>query len=131
METAQKVILIVDDDQNFLDIMKAKLEAAGYAVFTAADGPQGLAQIKTIRPDLVLLDIQMPKMDGTKAIVEIHRNPETAKTKVFFLSNVGERFADVPGMNDKVALGLGALGYINKSDDLADVLERIRKALAS
>ena len=78
------VVLLVDDDDNLREIIKAKLEAAGFSVAEAKDGEDGLRKTKEIRPDLVLMDVQMPKMNGIESLSKIKSDPDIASTKVIF-----------------------------------------------
>ena len=123
------VVLLVDDDDNLREIIKAKLEAAGFSVAEAKDGEDGLRKTKEIRPDLVLMDVQMPKMNGIESLSKIKSDPDIASTKVIFLTNYGEaNTADQP-LDDKFAKDIGAAGHIRKTDDLDLIIDRARKEI--
>ena len=113
-------VLIVEDDKNISDLLQLYLEKEGYAVTTAADGGQGLAKFRAIDPDLVLLDLMMPVMDGWAVCKAIR---EESQTPVIMLTAKGET-------DDKVAgLKSGADDYITKPFEMKEVLARIEAVL--
>ena len=113
-------VLIVEDDKNISDLLLLYLEKEGYAVTTATDGGQGLAKFRTINPDLVLLDLMMPVMDGWEVCKAIR---EESQTPVIMLTAKGET-------DDKVAgLKIGADDYITKPFEMKEVLARIEAVL--
>ena len=123
-------VLLVDDDDNFREIIKAKLEAADFSVVEAKDGEIGVEKAKEIKPDLVLMDVQMPKMNGIESLSRIKADPETANIKVLFLTNYGEaNTADAP-LDDKFAKDAGAIGHLKKTDDLNKIVDRVRQELS-
>lgn len=85
-----KSILVVDDEPVVLEIAKRKLQERGYDVATAQDGMEALEQLKKKVPDLILLDIQMPRMNGYTFIMEKAKNPEYSKVPVVVLTAYGE-----------------------------------------
>ncbi len=113
-------VLIVEDDRNISDLLRMYLEKEGYAVTTAYDGGQGLSKFRAIRPDLVLLDLMMPVMDGWAVCREIRAE---SQTPVIMLTAKGE-------VDDKVAgLRIGADDYITKPFEMREVLARIEAVL--
>ncbi len=113
-------ILIADDDPVILRFIKANLEARGYEILTAADGAQTLDAVERELPELVILDIMMPKLDGFEVC---RRLREWTQTPIIMLSARGE-------MNDKVTcLNLGADDYITKPFGASELLARIRAIL--
>ncbi len=82
-----KKVAIVEDDLFLRQLYENKISEAGYEVVTAEDGEAGLAMIIQTKPDLVLLDITMPKMDGWEVLAEIRKLPALADLKVVFLTN--------------------------------------------
>ena len=113
-------VLIVEDDKNICDLLQMYLEKEGYAVTTAADGGQGLTKFRAINPDLVLLDLMMPVMDGWAVCKTIR---EESQTPVIMLTAKGET-------DDKVAgLKIGADDYITKPFEMKEVLARIEAVL--
>ena len=113
-------VLIVEDDHNIAELLQMYLEKEGYAVTTAADGGQGLAKFRAIQPDLVLLDVMMPVMDGWAVCRAIRAE---SQTPVIMLTAKGET-------DDKVAgLKSGADDYITKPFEMKEVLARIEAVL--
>ncbi len=113
-------VLIVEDDPNIAELLQMYLEKEGYAVTTAADGGQGLAKFRAGRPDLVLLDVMMPVMDGWAVCRAIRAE---AQTPVIMLTAKSET-------DDKVAgLKSGADDYITKPFEMKEVLARIEAVL--
>jgi two-component system phosphate regulon response regulator PhoB len=83
-------ILIVEDESFLSEMYKLKFELEGYEVATAANGEEGLMQAKILKPDIILLDLMMPVMDGFEALKRLKADPETASIRVFVLSNLGQ-----------------------------------------
>ena len=113
-------VLVVEDDQNIRELLQMYLEKEGYAVTTASDGEQGLAKFRAIRPDLVLLDLMMPGLDGWAVCRAIRAD---SQTPVIMLTAKSET-------DDKVAgLKTGADDYITKPFEMKEVLARIEAVL--
>ena len=113
-------VLVVEDDRNIAELLQMYLEKEGYTVTVAADGGQGLSKFRSIKPDLVLLDVMMPVMDGW-AVCRAIRAEST--TPVIMLTAKGET-------DDKVAgLKQGADDYITKPFEMKEVLARIEAVL--
>ena len=113
-------VLVVEDDKNIADLLQMYLEKEGYAVTTAGDGEQGLSKFRAIGPDLVLLDLMMPVMDGWTLCKEIRKE---SAVPVIMLTAKGET-------DDKVAgLKSGADDYITKPFEMKEVLARIEAVL--
>ena len=102
-----QLILIVDDEIPNLVSLSALLEEE-YEVLMATNGVEALALAESRRPDLIILDINMPDMDGFEACKRLKENPATAETPVLFLSGLGDR------INEEKGLRLGAVDYITK-----------------
>lgn len=115
-----KKILVVDDDPNISDLLKIYLEKEGYEVKLACDGVEGVNFFKMYSPDLVLLDIMLPKKDGWQVCREIR---EMSSKPVIMITAKGEVFDKVLGLE------LGADDYISKPFDAKEVIARI-KAIA-
>lgn len=105
--TPQKVLL-VDDEQDILDLLKYNLEREGIKVFTAANGLDGLRSAKAERPDLIVLDIMMPGMDGVEVCNQLRSLPEFKQTLITFLTARGEDYSQIAGFE------AGADDYITK-----------------
>lgn len=103
---AAETILVVDDSPTILKVVRLVLSKAGYDVITASDGDEGLEYAKNERPDLILLDFVMPKMNGYQVCRELHQDAELAEIPVILMSakgdQVGERFVKVMGVVDYV-----------------------------
>ena len=113
-------VLIVEDDRNIAELLQMYLEKEGYAVTVANDGGQGLAKYRAIKPDLVLLDVMMPVMDGWSVCKAIRAE---AQTPIIMLTAKGET-------DDKVAgLKSGADDYVTKPFEMKEVLARIEAVL--
>ena len=119
-----KKILIIEDDTFLAGMYAEKLSREGFEVELATDGEQGLKKIKEIKPDLVLLDIVLPKTDGFEILKKIKNDVKLKKIPVILLTNLGQR-SDV-----EKGLSLGADDYIIKAHFTpSGVLERIKKRL--
>lgn len=125
----KNVVLLVDDDANLREIIRAKLETAGFVVIEAKDGEDGVDKAKNNKPDLILMDVQMPKMNGIEALSKIKANPDTSQTKVLFLTNYGEANTSDAPLDDKFARDIGAIGHLRKTDDLDKIIERVKQEL--
>lgn len=126
----QKIMVLVDEDREFDSIIKMKLESAGFAVHVADMPQMGLRIIEEIHPDLVLLDINMPGMNGIEFLAEVKGNPAIKQTKVAFLSsmiNPWEGKGDVQG----IANNLGAVAFIDKAIDLNELVARVMAIIAA
>ena len=113
-------VLVVEDDRNIAELLQMYLEKEGYLVTLAFDGGQGMTKFRTIRPDMVLLDVMMPVMDGWSVCRAIRAESDTP---VIMLTAKGET-------NDKVmGLKAGADDYITKPFEMKEVLARIEAVL--
>jgi len=103
-------ILIVEDEEYLSDMYKIKFEQAGYVTVVAHDGEEGFELAQKEQPDLILLDLILPKLDGFKVLAKLRKEPNTKKIKVFILSNLGQ--------SDEVNKGMktGADGYFIKAN---------------
>lgn len=121
--------MIVDDDDDFREIITTKLTVAGFEVAQAASGQEALAKVKTINPHLVLMDVKMPGMSGVETLSRMHADPELANFKVLFLTAFGEPTEESSFVDDKFAKEFGAIGHIKKSDDLDKIVQKIISTL--
>ncbi len=101
-------ILIVDDEPDILEFLEYNLQKEGYTVVLADNGVQAIQQAKAHMPDLILLDIMMPEMDGIEACRELRNMPEFKQTLIAFLTARGEDFTQIAGFD------VGADDYITK-----------------
>jgi len=113
-------IVLVDDDQNIVTSVSITLEEEGYTVHSFHDGESGLAGIKQLAPDLVVLDIKMPRMDGTEVLQKLR---ETSALPVIFLTSKDDEIDEVIGLK------LGADDYITKPFSQRVLLTRIQSLL--
>jgi len=117
-------ILMVDDDKMLIDLYKERLELAGYTVEISRDGEECLAKIHQVKPDLVLLDIMMPKVSGYETLASIKSDPATKDIPVIILS------ALMRDINKTKAIESGADDYIIKSEAMpVDVIQKIEAVL--
>ena len=113
-------VLIVEDDKNIQELLQLYLEKEGYAVTVAGDGGQGLAKFRAIKPDLVLLDVMMPVMDGWAVCKTIRSE---SRTPVIMLTAKGE-------LDDKITgVKAGADDYITKPFEMRELIARIEAVL--
>lgn len=118
-------ILVAEDDKLISNSLSDALKAAGFEAVAAFDGEEAVAKAKEIQPDLLLLDIMMPKLDGISVLWEMKANPETAKVPVIVLTNI----ADAETISKIVEAG--ASDYLLKSDQsVDDIVQKVRDVLA-
>lgn len=118
-----KRILIVDDEPDLIDMLKDRLEAEGYTVIAASDGVEGLEKAKTEKPDLILLDIMMPKMDGYQVCRFLKFDEAFKHIPIILLT------ARAQPQDKKWGLAVGADDYVSKPFDQADLLKKIKERL--
>jgi two-component system alkaline phosphatase synthesis response regulator PhoP len=116
-------ILVVDDDRQIVRLVQAYLEQAGFVVLTAGDGAAALRAIRTERPDLVVLDLMLPDMDGWEITRAVRGNPHTAALPILMLT------ARVEDADRIVGLELGADDYVAKPFNPREVVARVRAIL--
>ncbi len=109
-------ILFVDDDNFLRKVYKAELSERGYEVILAADGEEGLHKAQLEDPDLVILDMIMPKKSGFEVLMELQSDPVTKMIPVIILSNLGQE-ADI-----KKGIDLGAVEYLVKDDVTLEII---------
>ncbi len=117
-------VLIVDDEPNILLSLQFLMKKAGYDVRTAKDGEQALAEIAREKPDIVLLDVMMPKLDGFSVCQRIKADPALADVRVVMLTARGRDVEREKG------LSLGADDYITKPFSTKDAIDRVATLLA-
>lgn len=116
-------VLVVDDEPDIVDIIEYNLRNEGYDVHTASDGEQALKKAKEITPDLVLLDIMMPRLDGVETCRRMREMPETKGSCIVFLTARAEEYSELAGFE------AGADDYINKPIRPRVLLSRIKAIL--
>jgi len=117
---AEKKILVVDDDPNICELLRLYLEKEGYAPVLAGDGEAAMELLSSVAPDLILLDVMMPKLDGWQVCREIRK---TSAVPIIMLTAKGETFDKVLGLE------LGADDYVVKPFDAKEVVARVKAVL--
>jgi adenylate cyclase len=117
------LILVVDDDKSTVDILRTRLHAQGYMVVSAGDGEAGLEAVRAHRPDLVLLDVNMPRLDGLETCRRLKADPTLAFTPVILVTALADSKDMVAGLD------AGADEYITKPVDGAALMARVRSML--
>jgi len=118
-------VLLVDDDRDFREITREVLKRHDIMVDVASNGVEALAVVPKIQPDIILMDVQMPKKDGIETTVELNQNPKTKHIKVIFLTNLGDSGVKVTEQNKKFCQEFGAVDYFKKGGDLNILAEKI------
>ena len=119
----RKRILLVDDDTDIVETMQATLEANGYEIIVARDGNQGLAMVEREDPDLVILDMMMPKRSGFLVLEWLRRNRRVPTRVIMITANEGSRhkaYAEMLGVDD----------YIRKPFPMTRLIESVDRLLA-
>ena len=121
-----KKILVVEDDPVNQMILADFLAANGYATITASSGPEGLERFERDAPDLMLVDVQLPRKNGFEVVREIKSSPTGKKTPVLLMSAV---YNDHDQSSRTIQLGTLADGYLSKPFDLVQLLSQVRALL--
>lgn len=116
-------VLIVDDSETHLYSLTKIVEGAGHQTVTAANGEEGVEKATSELPDLILMDVVMPGLNGFQATRKISKNKETAKVPVIFVTTKDQETDRIWGMRQ------GASAYITKPIDKGELLQAIEKAL--
>ena len=120
-----KKILIIDDDPFIADMYVIKFKGEGYEVQSAKDGKTGVAAAKKMKPDVILLDVIMPAVDGFDVLRELREDESLGRPKIIFLTNFGQKEDIDRGMK------LGADDYIIKAHFTpGEVAQKVKKVLA-
>lgn len=125
MNEGKKIkVVLVEDEEVLLDVLEGKLRKEGYEVFSAKDGQAGLDLIRAIQPDIVLLDIIMPRMDGIEVLTHMHNDAVLSSIPVIIISNSGQ------AVEIEKATALGAKDYLVKAEfDPQEVLDKMSALL--
>ena len=116
-------VLVVDDEEDILNLLEFNLTKAGYRVTTAADGPEAIELAASIKPDLILLDIMLPNMEGTEVLKRLKANRSTRDVPVIMLTAKGEEVDRVLGFE------LGCEDYITKPFSPRELILRVKAIL--
>ena len=116
-------VVIVEDEPHIVLSLEFLLERAGYETATATDGAQGLALVRRLRPDVVLLDVMMPELNGYDVCRAIKADPALAGIPVIMLSAKGQEVEVLRGLE------LGAAAYVTKPFGNTEILDAVRRVL--
>jgi DNA-binding response OmpR family regulator len=122
-ETMPQKILIVEDEPNIVFPLQFLMERNGYRVAVASTGEDAMSSIRSFVPDLILLDITLPGVDGFEVCQAVRNIPEQQHTKIIFLSAMGRDMDIAKGM------AIGGDAYITKPFSNADVVKKVRDLL--
>ena len=121
----KKPVIVLVEDDDFISEMYALKFKDGYDVHVARDGAEGLEMIKKVKPDLVLLDIILPQLDGFEVLERVKKEESVKDIPVILLTNLGQK------QNIKKGLRLGAVDYVIKAHYTpSEVVEKVNKVLA-
>jgi len=120
-----KTVLVVDDEVNIVTSLEYVMKAAGFDVATAYDGEEALTKVAEIVPDLVILDVMMPKLDGFEVCEKIRANPLWESVIIVMLTARGRDSEREKG------LSLGANDYLTKPFSTHDILKRVKELLST
>jgi len=121
MDTKQKKVMIVEDDEHISKVYEIKLAKEGIMTILARDGEEAVMKIIAEKPDVILLDLMIPKKDGFGVLEDIKKKPELASIPVIILSNLGQK------SDQDRTLALGANEYLVKVDySIQDVIDKVK-----
>lgn len=117
-------ILIIEDDPSITKVIATRLKRENYELLVAVDGEEGQRRAKSEKPDLVLLDLMLPKVDGFEVLRELKAAPETKDAPVIVLSNLGQ------SKDIEEAMRLGAVDYLIKTDfSINQIVDKVKENL--
>jgi CheY-like chemotaxis protein len=121
------LILVVDDEEDFLEIVSAPLKAAGFTVAVAHNGEEAKKQAETLQPDLILMDIYMPPgPTGTEVALSMKQNAKTKDLRIAFLTSLRDPWPGVVGDNRSMSKELGMEDFIEKTGDPKALVARVK-----
>jgi DNA-binding response OmpR family regulator len=119
----RKKILVVEDDPDLVELLSFNLRGCGFAVSTAGDGLDALQKARALIPDLILLDLMLPELDGFGVCEILRREPETAKIPIIMVTAMSSQFARLAGLE------AGANDYITKPFSPKQLIARVQALL--
>ena len=117
-----QTVMVVDDDADILDVTRLALEGGGYSVLPTRSGPEALRTLEQSRPDLILLDINMPVMNGLEFLQRVQKEPAYQSIPIIIISTEGKEEDTIRGLK------MGAKGYVKKpfqASELHGLIEKI------
>ena len=123
MDKSKIKILLVDDEPDVLEVLSYNLSKIGYQIFTASDGSKAIDKAIEIKPQLIIMDVMMPNMDGIEACKIIRKNPEHNNTIIMFLTARGEDYSQV------AAFDAGADDYVTKPIKPKILMSKVKSLL--
>src|SRR5512138_2095219 len=120
----RKKILIIDDNSELLELLRLGLKDAGYNVSTGADGLEGLRKARSTCPDLIVLDLVLPEIDGFAVCETLKKDPETAGIPIILLTGLSSEFTRYAGLES------GAEEYVTKPVSVGQLVSRIEHRLS-
>ena len=121
--TDRRRVLVVDDEEDIAELISFNLRGAGFDVVTAGDGAEALLRAAETRPDIILLDVMLPEMDGFAVCEMLRRSPENAHTPVIFVTSWSSEDARVLGLE------FGGADYVVKPFSPKELVLRVRAVL--
>jgi len=119
----RKKLLVVEDNAELLELLRLSFKAAGFALATATNGIEALKKARTVSPDLILLDLVLPELDGFAVCEILRQDAETASIPIIMFTGLGSRFTRLAGMDS------GATDYITKPLSPKELVARIKLVL--
>jgi DNA-binding response OmpR family regulator len=119
----RRKVLVVEDDPDQLEVTRLSLKAAGFAIGTAANGIDALKKARTVSPDLILLDVMMPGLDGFAVCETLRENPSTASIPILMLTGLCSHISQL------VAFDSGANDYLIKPFEPEELVSKVEKLL--
>ncbi|PIR44273.1 two-component system response regulator [Candidatus Wolfebacteria bacterium CG10_big_fil_rev_8_21_14_0_10_31_9] len=119
------LVLIIDDEDDIRDIVRVKLEANKFQVEDASNGPDGIKKATEFIPDIILLDVVMPEMDGVSVFFKLQENPVTKGIKTLFFTGKGDPQSIIVEASRRFAQQSGAFDFVRKEIDLDDLVKKL------
>ena len=119
----RKRVLVVEDDTEMVDLLRFNLQKAGFAIATATDGIEALKKVRSLAPDLTLLDLMLPELDGFSVCEILRQDPDTASIPIIMLTALSNELARMTG------LASGANDYFSKPFSPRQLVSRVKDLL--
>ena len=123
MSPDKRRVLLVDDEPDILKVISKRLELSGFEVLLAVDGPDALAKAKVGHPDVIILDLMLPGVNGLEVCAELKADPRYRQIPIIIFTGKGQE------MDERLCREVGADAYINKSRKSAELIEQIEVLL--